>query len=84
MLVAAYEFCERARNACYLVTGRPSDALPTGADAVRVGRLLGEQHRPEAALRDEFRRVTRRARQVVERVFYERSYARRLRRRARR
>ncbi len=72
VLVASYEFCERARNACYLVTGRPSDALPTGVDAVHVGRLLGELRRPEAALRDDFRRVTRRARQVVERVFYER------------
>lgn len=70
VLRAAYEFCERARNASYLVVGRPTDALPTGADAVRVGRLLGELHRPEIALRDNFRRVTRRARHVVERVFY--------------
>jgi hypothetical protein len=32
--------------------------------------VLGELHRPEATLRDDFRRVTRRARRVVERVFY--------------
>jgi glutamate-ammonia-ligase adenylyltransferase len=70
VLAEAYAFCERARNACYLVTGRPTDSLPTGADAARVSRLLGMLHRPEAALRDEFRRVTRRARRVVERVFY--------------
>jgi [glutamine synthetase] adenylyltransferase / [glutamine synthetase]-adenylyl-L-tyrosine phosphorylase len=70
VLAEAYVFCERARNACYLVMGRPSDALPTGPDAVRVGRLLGELRRPEAALRDDYRRVTRRARHVVERVFY--------------
>ncbi len=70
VLAEAYVFCERARNACYLVMGRPADALPTGADAVRVGRLLGELRRPEAALRDDYRRVTRRARHVVERVFY--------------
>ncbi len=70
VLAEAYIFCERARNACYLVTGRPTDALPSGADATRVGRLLGEQRRPDAALRDDFRRVTRRARHVVERVFY--------------
>jgi glutamate-ammonia-ligase adenylyltransferase len=69
-LRAAYEFCERARNAAYLVTGRPTDALPTGTDAARIGRLLGELHRPEATLRDDFRRVTRRARRVVERVLY--------------
>ncbi|HEY6317867.1 MAG TPA: bifunctional glutamine-synthetase adenylyltransferase/deadenyltransferase, partial [Acidimicrobiia bacterium] len=70
VLAEAYVFCQRARNACYLVTGRARNALPTGPDAVRVGRLLGELRRPEAALRDDFRRVTRRARHVVERVFY--------------
>jgi [glutamine synthetase] adenylyltransferase / [glutamine synthetase]-adenylyl-L-tyrosine phosphorylase len=72
VLAEAYTFCERARNGCYLVTGRPSDSLPTGRDAARVSRLLGMIHRPEAALRDEFRRVTRRARRVIERVFYQR------------
>jgi len=69
-LAAAYTFCARARNACYLVTGRPVDALPRDTDAARVGRLLGELHRPEATLRDDFRRVTRRSRRVVDRVFY--------------
>jgi glutamate-ammonia-ligase adenylyltransferase len=72
VLVEAYTFCERARNACYLITGRPSDSLPAGRDAAHVSRLLGLIHRPEAALRDEFRRVTRRARRVIERVFYQR------------
>jgi glutamate-ammonia-ligase adenylyltransferase len=70
VLAEAYEFCERARNACYLVTGRSGDAIPTGADAVRIGRLLGYARQPEAQLRDEFRRVTRRARKVFERIFY--------------
>lgn len=71
-LLEAYAFCERARNACYLVTGKPGDALPAGADGLRVGRLLGYSHRPEAQVRDDFRRVTRRARRVIDRVFYER------------
>jgi [glutamine synthetase] adenylyltransferase / [glutamine synthetase]-adenylyl-L-tyrosine phosphorylase len=66
----AYDFCEHARNARYLVTGRPGDALPVGADAVRVARLLGYTNKPEASLRDDYLRVTRRARKVVERVFY--------------
>jgi glutamate-ammonia-ligase adenylyltransferase len=70
ILLEAYRFCERARNALYLVTGRPNDALPSGRDAVRLARLLGYLHRPEAELRDDYRRVTRRARRVVERVFY--------------
>ena len=70
-LAEAYEFCERARNARYLVTGKPGDSLPIGAAAARIGLLLGFVHRPETLVRDEFRRVTRRARRVVDRVFYE-------------
>lgn len=70
VLAEAYRFCERARNARYLILGQPGDDLPGGADDVRIGRLLGYAHQPRAELRDEFRRVTRRARRVVERVFY--------------
>jgi glutamate-ammonia-ligase adenylyltransferase len=67
----AYRFCERARNARYLLTGAPGDALPTdGRAAARLGRLLGYVEQPQARLRDDYRRVTRRARRVVERVFY--------------
>lgn len=73
VLEEAYRFCERARNARYLVMGQPGDALPGGADDVRIGRLLGFAHQPQSELRDEFRRVTRRARRVFERVFYGRS-----------
>jgi glutamate-ammonia-ligase adenylyltransferase len=73
-LEEAYRFCERARNARYLLTGKPGDALPTdGREATRLGRLLGYEHRPQASLRDDYRRVTRRARKVVERVFYGRA-----------
>jgi glutamate-ammonia-ligase adenylyltransferase len=74
VLEEAYRFCERARNARYLLTGKPGDALPTdGREATRLGRLLGYEHRPQASLRDDYRRVTRRARKVVERVFYGRA-----------
>jgi hypothetical protein len=52
------------------VTGRSGDAIPTGADAARIGRLMRYTHRPEPQLRDEFRRVTRRARKVFEHIFY--------------
>ena len=69
-LEEAYRFCERARNARYLLLGAPGDALPGGDDAERLARLLGYVHRPQANLRDDYRRVTRRARRVVERVFY--------------
>jgi len=73
VLEESYRFCERARNARYLILGRPGDSLPGGADDVRIGRLLGFTHQPQTELRDEFRRVTRRARRVVERVFYGRT-----------
>ena len=32
--------------------------------------MLGYTHRPQQSLRDDYRRLTRRAREVVERVFY--------------
>jgi glutamate-ammonia-ligase adenylyltransferase len=70
VLADAYGFCERARNARFLVTGQPGDALPTGDAAKRIALLLGYIERPEADLRNHYRRVTRRARKVVERVFY--------------
>jgi glutamate-ammonia-ligase adenylyltransferase len=70
-LDAAYRFCERARNAHYLQTGRPSDALPGDRiELNRLGLLLGYVHQPHSSLRDDYRRVTRRARRVVEHVFY--------------
>ncbi len=67
----AYELCERARNARYLLTGTPGDALPVAGDeAEKLARLLGYTEHPQQGLRDDYRRVTRRARDVVERVFY--------------
>ena len=35
--------------------------------------MLGYVHRPQQTLREEYRRVTRRAREVVERIFYGRA-----------
>ena len=63
MLEEAYRFCERARNARYLQTAQPSDALPGDrAELERLALLLGYVHRPHSVLRDDYRRVTRRAR----------------------
>jgi glutamate-ammonia-ligase adenylyltransferase len=71
-LEAAYRFCEQARNALFLHTGRPADALPNDrAESECLARMLGYLERPRSSLRDDYRRVTRRARRVVERVFYE-------------
>jgi glutamate-ammonia-ligase adenylyltransferase len=70
-LRAAYRLCERARNYRYLLTGSPSDALPVdGDEAAKLARMLGYIEHPQQQLRDDYRRVTRRARDVVERVFY--------------
>jgi len=69
----AYRFCERTRNRWHLVGAlpggaSPGDALPTGADQLsRLARSLGTT---PSSLRDDYRRVTRRARKVVERAFY--------------
>ena len=69
----AYRFCERTRNRWHLVGAlpggaSPGDALPTQAHQLsRLARSLGTT---PSALRDDYRRVTRRARRVVERAFY--------------
>jgi glutamate-ammonia-ligase adenylyltransferase len=72
VLTAAYRFCERTRNRWWLVGSDPQnpDALPQRAeDAARLARSLGTS---VGVLRDDYRRVTRRARRVVERLFYDR------------
>ncbi len=70
-LGAAYDFADRARGYRYLLAATPGDSLPVDrADATRLGRMLGYHEHPATALREEYRRLTRRARAVVERVFY--------------
>lgn len=67
----SFALCSAARNARFLVTDSERESLPSDfAEAERVARLLGYVDRPSATLRDDYRRVTRHARQVVERVFY--------------
>jgi glutamate-ammonia-ligase adenylyltransferase len=70
-LAAAWCLATRVRNALTLVRGRPVDQLPRhGPDLAGVVRVLG---RPASAdpqeFIDEYLRSSRRARQVVERVF---------------
>ena len=67
-LAAAYRFCERTRNRWYLVKGSPGDALPTQGD--QLARLAHSLGTTGGELREQYRRVTRRARHVVERLFY--------------
>jgi glutamate-ammonia-ligase adenylyltransferase len=70
VLRAAYRFCEQARNRWWLVGSAPTftDALPSRpSDLLHLARSLGTTL---GALREDYRRVTRRARRVVERLFY--------------
>jgi glutamate-ammonia-ligase adenylyltransferase len=67
----SFVLCERARNYRYLLTASTSEALPVdGEEAEKLARMLGYTHRPVQSLRDDYRRATRRARTIVERVFY--------------
>jgi len=64
----AYRFCELTRNRWYLVNSGPADSLPTQPE--RLLWLARSLDSSPTALREQYRRVTRRARRVVERVFY--------------
>lgn len=68
VLAEAYRFCERTRNRLFLVRGQAGDSLPTQTD--QLARLARSMDVTPAGLRDEYRRVTRRARAVMERLFY--------------
>ena len=74
VLAEAYRFCERTRNRWFLVKGSRGDSLPRSAERMAVlARSLGTT---SMALREQYRRVTRRARAVVEREFYGRQLPR--------
>ncbi len=71
VLWEAYRFCSRARNYRFLHTAKQADSLPqTAVDAEHLATMLGYTHRPVTSMRDDYRRVTRRARRVMERLFY--------------
>ena len=71
-LRTAWELASRARNAIFLVRGRPSDQLPRpGLELAGVARACG--YGPDARpgqFVDDYRRITRHARGVVDQVFY--------------
>jgi glutamate-ammonia-ligase adenylyltransferase len=68
VLAESYRFCELTRNRWFLVKGAAGDALPAQAD--QLGKLARSLDVTPGDLRNEYRRVTRRARQVMERLFY--------------
>jgi glutamate-ammonia-ligase adenylyltransferase len=71
-LAAAWRLASRARNAVFLVRGRPSDQLPRpGVELAGVARACGYgPDQDPGRFVDDYRRLTRRARGVVEQVFY--------------
>ncbi|HEY1971681.1 MAG TPA: bifunctional [glutamine synthetase] adenylyltransferase/[glutamine synthetase]-adenylyl-L-tyrosine phosphorylase [Pseudonocardia sp.] len=71
-LAAGWTMATRARNAVTLVRGKPADQLPrSGPELAAVASAMGYPPGGDPGeFIDEYRRITRRARAVVERVFY--------------
>ncbi|MEP6696689.1 MAG: bifunctional [glutamine synthetase] adenylyltransferase/[glutamine synthetase]-adenylyl-L-tyrosine phosphorylase [Pseudonocardiales bacterium] len=71
-LAAAWRLASRVRNAVTLVRGRPADSLPRrGRELEGVARAVGYPPGEDpGGFVEEYLRTTRRARAVVERVFY--------------
>ncbi|MGH2729250.1 MAG: bifunctional [glutamine synthetase] adenylyltransferase/[glutamine synthetase]-adenylyl-L-tyrosine phosphorylase [Actinomycetota bacterium] len=70
-LTDAYILLTRARNALFLMIGRPTDALPTRPeDLDALGIALGFTSDPRQEVEEEYLRVTRRARRVAEPLIY--------------
>jgi [glutamine synthetase] adenylyltransferase / [glutamine synthetase]-adenylyl-L-tyrosine phosphorylase len=70
-LSAAWRLAARVRDAAVLVRGRPSDVLPTRQPEVAaVASVLGYPPEAYQDLEQDYRRAARRARAVMERLFY--------------
>ncbi len=71
VLVDAWQTASRLRNAVTHRRGRPSDVVPSDRRELDgAARLLGYPPGSGALLEEDHRRRTRRARSVVDRVFY--------------
>ncbi|GGY12446.1 bifunctional [glutamine synthetase] adenylyltransferase/[glutamine synthetase]-adenylyl-L-tyrosine phosphorylase [Streptomyces tanashiensis] len=67
----AWVLATRVRNAVMLVRGRPGDTFPSDPrELAAVGRYLGYESGHVGETVDDYRRITRRARAVVEELFY--------------
>jgi glutamate-ammonia-ligase adenylyltransferase len=71
-LAEAWRIATRVRNAITLVRDKPGDQLPvSGMDLAAIARVLGHPADADPGIVvDEYRRAARRARAVVEAVFY--------------
>jgi len=70
-LDSAYAFASRIRNRLWLMGQQNTDSLPANYDVLgRLARSLGYVHHPAPSLREDWRRVARRAHQAAEAVLY--------------
>jgi [glutamine synthetase] adenylyltransferase / [glutamine synthetase]-adenylyl-L-tyrosine phosphorylase len=70
-LAASWRLATRIRNAVVLLRGRSSDVLPAKqAELAAVSRILGYPPDASQDLVEDYRRTARRARAVMERLFY--------------
>ncbi len=70
-LATAWRTATRVRNAVLLVRGQPTDSLPSDVRELSgVAQVLGYPPGAAGTLVDDYRRATRRARTVVDGVFY--------------
>jgi glutamate-ammonia-ligase adenylyltransferase len=70
-LVDAWRLASSIRDAIMLSAGRAGDSVPTDYRTLsRVAHLLGYPPENRGAMPEDYRRLTRRARQVMERIFY--------------
>ncbi|MFX4294420.1 bifunctional [glutamine synthetase] adenylyltransferase/[glutamine synthetase]-adenylyl-L-tyrosine phosphorylase [Streptomyces bohaiensis] len=68
----AWLLASRVRNAVLLVRGRPGDTFPNATRELSgVARYLGYDPGHAGEMLEDYRRTTRRARAVVDRIFYE-------------
>ncbi|GGO79889.1 glutamate-ammonia-ligase adenylyltransferase [Wenjunlia tyrosinilytica] len=71
ILENAWVLATRVRNAVMLVRGRPGDTFPADPrELAGVARYLGYEPGHLGELIEDYRRTTRRARAVVDRIFY--------------
>jgi glutamate-ammonia-ligase adenylyltransferase len=70
-LADAWRMATRIRNVVMLVRGRATDMVPTDSvELAAVGQILGYLPGESGQLLDDYRRTTRRARVVAERLIY--------------
>lgn len=71
MLASAWRLATKVRNAVVLARGKPADSIPTDLrEVVGIAQMVGYSPSQSGDFLDVYRRVTRRSRAVVEKVFY--------------